>query len=149
MYALAYKKYTNFMIYVIFIIGDQIMDCLFCKINKGDMPSKTIYEDDKVKVIMDIYPEANGHTLLITKKHFDDIDKIDEEYLNQIFNTAKLIKKYIFNALNPSGIKYIINYGSTQLIKHFHLHLIPVYNQVQTKSDVNQIYEIILNSIKK
>ena len=53
------------------------MDCIFCKIINNIIPSYTIYEDDLVKVFLDINPKANGHCLIVTKNHFLDIDDID------------------------------------------------------------------------
>ena len=60
------------------------MDCIFCKIVNGDIPSYTIYEDDLVKAFLDVNPEANGHTLLIPKNHYTNLCDIDIELLNHI-----------------------------------------------------------------
>ena len=53
------------------------MDCLFCKIIEGSIPSRTLYEDDIVKVIMDVNPNANGHVLVLPKKHITDFEELD------------------------------------------------------------------------
>ena len=53
--------------------ASQHEDCIFCKIVKGEIPSKTIYENEEIKVMMDINPETNGHLLLIPKKHYENI----------------------------------------------------------------------------
>ena len=53
------------------------MECIFCKIINEEIPSYTIYEDDKVKAFLDIEPDVNGHTLIIPKKHYQDIEDID------------------------------------------------------------------------
>ena len=65
------------------------MNCLFCKIIEGDIPSYTIYEDDTVKVFLDIHPDSNGHILLIPKKHTLDLESIDENTLHHILSLAK------------------------------------------------------------
>ena len=65
------------------------MECLFCKINKGEIPSYTIYEDEVVKVFLDINPKHNGHTLIIPKKHYKDIEDIDMDTLSHIMKIAK------------------------------------------------------------
>ena len=57
------------------------MDCLFCEIVKGNIPSNTIYEDDLVKVFLDINPNTNGHMLIIPKKHITDFTEISDEEL--------------------------------------------------------------------
>ena len=60
------------------------MDCLFCKIINNEIPSEIIYEDNLVKVFLDINPVSNGHALIIPKKHFVNIDDIDNETLMHI-----------------------------------------------------------------
>ena len=122
------------------------MDCLFCKINKNEVDSLTIYEDEIVKVILDAYPDANGHTLIIPKKHITDMDEMDNETLSYINDVAKRIRKVLFKALNPEGMVFIVNYGSTQMIKHYHLHLIPVYKEKQKNIDRNLIYQEIMKA---
>ena len=59
-------------------------DCIFCKIIKGEIPSYTIYEDDDVKVFMDISPISKGHSLVIPKKHYTNILDIDKETLSKM-----------------------------------------------------------------
>ena len=65
------------------------MDCIFCKIIKGDIPSYTIYEDEIVKVILDINPVSNGHMLIIPKTHYVNLMDIDTSVLSHIMNTSK------------------------------------------------------------
>lgn len=125
------------------------MNCLFCKINNNESESLCIYEDEIVKVILDAFPDANGHTLIIPKKHIKDIDEMDKDTLNHINEIAPKIKKILYEALNPDGLVFVVNYGINQVIKHFHLHLIPVYKDKQEKIDRNIIYEKIMNTINK
>ena len=103
------------------------MNCLFCKINNNECDSLTIYEDEYVRVILDAFPDTNGHTLIIPKKHIEDMDYMDNETLSHINDVAKEIKKLLYKALNPDGMVFIVNYGMNQVIKHYHLHLIPTY----------------------
>lgn len=67
------------------------MDCLFCKIVNGDIPSYKIYEDDKVIAFLDIHPRNNGHTLLIPKKHYTDFSELDDEILLHLHKITKNI----------------------------------------------------------
>lgn len=120
------------------------MNCLFCKINNNESDSLCIYEDNIVKVILDAFPDANGHTLIIPKKHITDIDEMDNDTLGYINNIAKDIKKLLFDSLHPEGMVFLVNYGSTQVIKHYHLHLIPVYKDKQKIIDRNLIYKEIM-----
>lgn len=117
-------------------------DCIFCKIINNEIPSYTIYEDDIVKVFLDINPLSNGHTLIIPKKHYKDLNDIEEAVLNHILKIAKEIKLRIEKKLNPDGLTLIQNNGCVQEVKHFHLHLKPYYNKNNIK-DVKEIYEIL------
>ena len=71
------------------------MDCLFCKIIDGDIPSYTIYEDEYIKCFLDVNPQSLGHTLIIPKKHFLDVNDIDLEYMTEINKASKIIVKLL------------------------------------------------------
>ena len=100
-------------------------NCIFCKIAKGEIPSKVIYEDEIVKAYLDINPTSTGHTLIIPKKHFTDLDDIDIETISHIMEVAKKIKKLLEERLGARGIKLVQNNGCLQEVKHYHLHIIP------------------------
>ena len=118
------------------------MDCVFCKIIEGVIPSYKIYEDDVVIAFLDINPDSNGHTLIIPKKHFKDLDEIDNETLIHIMEVSKKLKKKLEDKLNIDGLTLIQNNGDIQEVKHFHLHLKPFYNN---KSDmkVEEVFNIL------
>lgn len=120
------------------------MDCLFCNIIAGKIPSKTIYEDQICKVIMDVNPNANGHILILPKKHITDFEEMDTETLSHIHEVAKKIKKMQYDALNPDGLVMVVNYGIAQQIKHYHLHLIPAYKNKQQIVSVDDTYAKIM-----
>ena len=120
------------------------MDCLFCKIGSKEIPSKVIYEDDVVLVFLDINPNSVGHTLIIPKEHFKDIDDITVDAYLHIFKIAKRIKSMLMEKLNCDGIKLVQNNGDCQEIKHYHLHLIPYYNN-KIKMNIDKVYEKIMN----
>jgi histidine triad (HIT) family protein len=103
------------------------MDCLFCKIVAGEIPSNTIYEDDIVKVFLDISPYSNGHCLVVPKKHFQDLEDIDLETLNHINMVSKKLYPELKAKLNCEGLTRVQNNGLGQDVKHYHLHLIPRY----------------------
>ena len=119
------------------------MDCIFCKIINGDIPSYTIYENDYVKCFLDVNPLSNGHTLIIPKKHFLDIRDIDNEYLNQINLAAKEVIKIIDEKLKPNGYKLQQNNGNLQEVKHYHLHVVPSYVNNQNLDNVENIYNAL------
>jgi len=101
------------------------LDCLFCKIIKGEIPAKTIYEDDIVKVFLDIHPEVNGHMLIIPKKHFENLMDIEEDTLLHIQVTAKKMYDLLKEKMNVNGMTVLQNNDCAQLIKHYHLHVLP------------------------
>ena len=119
------------------------MNCIFCKINSLEMPSYTIYEDNIVRVLLDIHPDSCGHCLIIPKKHFQDIEDIDIDTLTHIIKTYKNLYNHMKNRLNFDGLTISQNNGCVEDVKHFHLHLIPKYNK-----DKNLTIEEVYNLLK-
>lgn len=120
------------------------MDCVFCKICKGEIPSYTLYEDDIIKVFLDINPVSCGHVLIVPKDHSVDLDDTSLDVINYIFKKAKDIKKLLESKLGPSGIRLVQNNGKLEDVKHFHLHLIPYYDD-DKEIDLKKVYEILSN----
>ena len=116
------------------------MDCLFCKIVKGEVPSFKLYEDDKVIVIMDAYPNVDGHTLIIPKEHYDSLMDIPDDLVIHINKVAKKYINHIMERLNAKELSVCINYGNSQKIKHYHMHLLP-NNGLRPTKDVQEIFE--------
>ena len=104
------------------------MDCIFCKIMSGDIPSYTIYEDEVVKVFLDVNPDVNGHALVVPKKHYTDLFDIDDNTLMHIMDIAKKIDSLFKEKLGSEGLTLVQNNGLLQEVKHFHLHLKPQYS---------------------
>jgi len=102
-------------------------DCIFCKIIKGEIPSFKVYEDENVFAFADINPMAEGHTLIIPKKHAANLWEIDGESLAAVHLASKKIIDAITRALNPSGVAAMQLNGESvgQSVFHYHLHLIP------------------------
>ena len=117
-------------------------NCIFCKIANGEIPSKTIYEDEIVKAYLDINPSGTGHTLIIPKEHYTNLDDIDEEVLAHIMKISKKIKKLIDERLKPDGIKIVQNNGCLQEVKHYHLHIVPYYNNEKNLT-LDEVYELL------
>ena len=108
------------------------MDCLFCKIVNGDIPSKKVYEDKYTLAFLDINPDSDGHTLIIPKKHFTDLDDIDTETLKSINIASKVVKKMLEEKLGCEGMSLLQNNGYVQEVKHYHVHLKPWYKGKQS-----------------
>lgn len=121
------------------------MDCIFCKIINNEISSYKIYENDMVLCFLDINPLSSGHTLIIPKKHFKDISDIDSEYLSSINDATKYVYNLLMSKLGPDGIRIVQNNGICQEIKHYHVHLIPVYNDM-LDMDVEDVYNKIKDS---
>ena len=117
---------------------------IFCKIINGEIPSKCIYEDELVMVILDVSPRSNGHSLVIPKKHYDDINNVDKDVLSHMWDVALEVNKRIEKKLHSNGATYEINYGIAQEVKHIHLHIIPRY-KYEDIADVEEIYKVLMN----
>ncbi len=119
------------------------MNCLFCGIVNGSVPSYKIYEDDTVFCFLDINPDSNGHMLIIPKKHYKDLNDIDLNTLNHIIEISKKMKKLLEEKLYIDGLTLIQNNGDVQEVKHFHLHLKPFYNNPKDLMKIEEIYNIL------
>lgn len=105
------------------------MSCVFCLINEGKIPSKKIYEDDKVIAILDISQATLGHTLVIPKDHYEDIFSIPTELYLHLCEVTKMLAEKLTAALNTKACNILNNNGELagQTVKHFHIHIIPRY----------------------
>ena len=103
-------------------------DCIFCKIIKGEIPSRTVYEDDLIKIIMNINPSTNGHLLVLPKEHMVNIFDTKEEIIT---HSIRVVKETIYPKLKENlkceGLTLAQNNELGQEIKHYHIHLIPRY----------------------
>ncbi len=135
------------------------MDCIFCKIVKGEIPCQKVYENDKILAFLDIMPIHKGHTLVIPKEHHADILEMPDDTLAELAKTAKKISKAVKKAAKADGFNIGQNNGAAagQAVFHFHLHIIPRFNDDGLKSwphqklpeeDMKQIQEDIKNSLE-
>jgi len=104
-----------------------MMDCVFCKIRDGQIPSVKIYDDEWTFAIMDINPLNEGHLLVIPKAHAPTLYEIAEDDLGRTAIVAKRIALALRRALRPDGLNVLQANGAAafQSVPHFHLHLIP------------------------
>lgn len=101
---------------------------IFCKIVDGEMESNICFENEDIISIMDAYPSSPGHILIIPKKHYTSILEMDDETNSKILEVAKIMMKKIESLYpNVTGIKVVVNYGDEQIVKHYHMHLLPIY----------------------
>ena len=120
-------------------------DCIFCKLANRVIPTNVVFEDEIVSVFMDANPKANGHMLIVPKKHFTDFTEIDSETIKHIHEVARQMKELIYAKLNPSGLMLLNNYGSLQEVKHYHLHIVPAYEKEQEIVSVDETFNKLMN----
>lgn len=104
-------------------------NCIFCKIANGEIPSKTIYEDEKFRVILDLGPATKGHALILPKEHYANLYELPEEMAGNVMKLAQKMAIQITEKLGCEGFNLVQNNGDLagQTVYHFHLHLIPRY----------------------
>lgn len=103
--------------------------CIFCKIANGEIPSKTIYEDETFRVILDLGPATRGHALILPKDHYKDLYELPDETAEGAIKLAKKMAAIMKEKLSCDGFNIVQNNGETagQTVFHFHMHLIPRY----------------------
>lgn len=120
-------------------------DCLFCKIVKGEIPSYTVYEDEKVKVFLDINPNNDGHLLVIPKEHKANLYEMDDETLLYMLNVIRTkLATLLKDKLAIDGLTISQNNDYGQEVKHFHIHVIPRYknDKFPLKSDCSKVEDV-------
>ena len=102
------------------------MDCLFCKIIEGAIPSKKVYEDDYCFAFHDINPETPVHVLVVPKKHIASADEVDAENSIYVAKIFEAIPKVAAMAGITNGYRIISNCGpdSCQSVMHLHFHVL-------------------------
>ena len=102
------------------------MDCIFCKIVKGDIPSTKVYEDELVLAFRDINPEAPVHILIIPKEHIDSADKITDSNSCIVAHIFECIPKIAASEGLGNGYRIITNIGDDggQSVHHMHFHIL-------------------------
>ncbi len=136
-------------------------DCLFCRIAAGEIPSSTLYEDEDLRVILDINPTSVGHALILPKDHASSLLDYPASKLGHVFEVAQKVGQAMQQSLGCEGINVVANCGEVagQTVDHFHVHVIPRY-QDKTKDrfvlehgsidpvDFNQIVQTLQEGLK-
>ena len=104
--------------------------CIFCKIANGEIPSRTLYEDDEFRVILDLNPATKGHALILPKDHYKNLYEIDDSMASKVLPLAKKMAGLMTEKLGCDGFNVVQNNNEIagQTVFHFHMHLIPRYN---------------------
>lgn len=114
--------------------------CIFCEIINGNIPSKKVYEDDTTLAILDISQTTYGHTLVLPKKHYENILEMPKDEFQDLTGKAQDIAKQVVNNLNAKGFNLLVNTNEVagQTVMHAHIHIIPRY-------DISDSLNIIFN----
>jgi histidine triad (HIT) family protein len=137
-------------------------NCVFCKIAKKQLPASIIYEDELVLAFLDLNPLTEGHSLIIPKKHYENIFKIDKETLQRIISVAKKLSQKMEVVLGAEGVNLFQASGraAEQSVFHFHLHLVPRregdslainswWQEKAKKADIKKLQELAKRIRKK
>ncbi len=102
------------------------MDCLFCKIIDGTIPSAKVYEDDMMLAFKDINPQAPVHVLLIPKKHIASVNEVDADNIECVQHIFMKLPEIAASLNLDNGYRVITNYGDDgcQSVKHLHFHVL-------------------------
>lgn len=105
------------------------MECIFCKIANGEIPSATLYEDEKFRVILDVNPVSKGHALILPKEHADNLYELSDETASEVLVLAKKVATKMSQVLDCEGLNLVQNNGEAagQTVFHFHMHIVPRY----------------------
>lgn len=110
-------------------------DCIFCKIVAKQLPATLVHEDSRTLAFMDIAPVNRGHMLLALKTHSENLYALNEEQSGAVFGVAARLARAIRDAFAPPALSVYQANGTLagQQVFHFHLHLIPRYEQDDMK----------------
>ena len=132
-------------------------NCLFCKILKGEIPSKKIYESDTSFAFLDIAPVSAGHTIIIPKNHYNTLLDMPENEIEAFFSDLKKCAYIVKKKMNCEGFNIVQNNfpAAGQVIPHFHYHIWPrnkndSLSQFQRNPQIakNEDLEIIFQKFK-
>ncbi len=106
------------------------IDCVFCRIIRGELDSATIYEDESTLAFMNLHQSNEGHVLVVPKRHFEQIYDLDEETASALANTVCKVARAVRRVYAPDGLSIWQSNGPAafQEVPHVHWHVLPRYN---------------------
>lgn len=118
-------------------------DCIFCKLANGVFETNTLYEDENFRVIFDASPATVGHVLIIPKEHYANVFELPEELAGKAYILAKKVAAVLKEVTGCNGVNILQNNGEAagQTVFHFHMHVIPRYDEniiTWKQNEVNQ-----------
>jgi histidine triad (HIT) family protein len=108
--------------------------CTFCKIARGEAPASCVYEDEKVMAFLSTRPINVGHTLVVPRRHYENVFEISEEEVAHLSKVVKKVAYAVEKAVSAEGIRIVQNNGEAagQVIFHLHVHIIPMYAELSS-----------------
>jgi len=110
-------------------VGNQRIDCLGCRLANNQEKSHVIFEDFFVTCLLDHKPFNEGHLLILPKTHIVEIDEFDTEHMLSVMNAAKQMAKAVKTLFVPDGVTLSQNGGMFNELTHFHMHIVPRYQE--------------------
>jgi len=136
----------------------KLKDCIFCKIANREIPSRTIFENEFILAFLDIFPISKGHTIIIPKKHYLNLEDIPDYELSEVYKTVKNLAIKIHKNLKIDGYNILQNnfIAAGQEINHFHVHIIPrnyddkkfrikIPQDQASEEELEEIFQILKN----
>lgn len=131
-------------------------NCIFCKIVKREIPSKIIFENNLDIAFLDIFPISKGHTIVIPKNHYTNLEEIPDNELSELYKIVKQLGIKIHQKLKIDGYNILQNnfVAAGQVVHHFHVHIIPrdledkkfhikIPRTQSSEEDLNNVFEIL------
>lgn len=137
------------------------LTCIFCKIIKGQIPARILNQDDLAVAMLDAFPLADGHTLVVPKIHYSKIQDMDRDTSASVFSLVRKISAALEKAVNVNSTTIAIHNGKEagQEIPHLHVHIIPrtkddgagpVHSMFENRPTLNtDQFDLIYRNIKK
>lgn len=133
-------------------------DCIFCKITDREIASKIVFENDLDLAFLDISPISKGHTIVIPKNHYSNLEDIPNNELTELYKVVKNLAIKIHEKLKIDGYNILQNnfMAAGQVIKHFHVHIIPrnfddekfrikIPRAQASEEELNEVFKILIS----
>jgi histidine triad (HIT) family protein len=110
-------------------VAERDPNCIFCKVVAGEIPGEQIDSDERTITVLDINPATRGHAVVITRAHVADLFEVDDDNLLAAMRATRRVAERMRATLQPAGFNILHNIGRAawQSIFHFHVHVIPRY----------------------
>ncbi|MNO85384.1 AP-4-A phosphorylase [compost metagenome] len=124
------------------------MRCIGCQLANQLIDTKVVFEDQLITCILDIDPLNEGHTLILPKKHLEDLEEIDENTMKSIMKASTIINKVLKEIYKPDGITIMQNGGMFNDLGHYHMHIFPRYKDdgfgwIEPSNKLNNDLELV------